>query len=171
MTAANTSCELENSGPGALVVKVGTTIVITASVVTVASAAPVPSALNEMRRYFTAPTNNDNPTMPLQVIITAANTVSRASDAVSLPPLIIRVTMSATSMIVTATASTNEPNGSPTRCATTSAWCTAASTAAASAAATMITGMVPRCRPQVSTGATMAIRGARVVQARSVVLR
>src|SRR5580765_7204087 len=123
MTAANTSCELENSGPMALVVNVGTTIVITASVVTVASAAPVPSALNEISRYRTAPTKSDSPTMPLQVIITAANTVSRASEAVSLPPLTIRVTISATSMIVTATASTSDPNGSPTRCATTSAWC------------------------------------------------
>src|SRR6476646_9018254 len=139
MTAAKASCELENSDPGALVVTVGTTIVMTASVVTVARAAPVPSALNEIRRYFTAPRNNDRPTMPLQVIITAAKTVSRASDWVSLPPLIMRVTISATSMIVTATARTSEPNGSPTRWATTSAWCTAASTAPDSTNATSTT--------------------------------
>ena len=41
------------------------------------------------------------------------------------------MTISATSITVTATASTSEPNGSPTRCATTSAWWTAASTATA----------------------------------------
>ena len=65
------------------------------------------------------------------MIITAANTVSRASVAVSLPPDTISVTISATSITVTATASTSEPNGSPTRCATTSAWWTAARTAPA----------------------------------------
>ena len=75
------------------------------------------------------------PTTPLQVIITAANTVSRASVDVSSPPETISVTISATSMTVTATASTSDPNGSPTRCATTSAWCTAASTAPASSTA------------------------------------
>jgi hypothetical protein len=36
--------------------------------------------------------------------------------------------MSATSITVTATASTSVPNGSPVRCATTSAWCTAENT-------------------------------------------
>ena len=70
--------------------------------------------------------------MPLHVIITAANTVSRASVAVSESlPDTISVTISATSMTVTATASTSDPNGSPTRCATTSAWWTAARTAPA----------------------------------------
>ena len=59
--------------------------------------------------------------MPLHVIITAANTVSRAKVSVSPPPLIINVTIKATSITVTATASTSEPYGSPTRCATTSA--------------------------------------------------
>lgn len=44
-TAANVSCAGENSGPGSLVVKVGRTSVNVASVATVASAAPVPSAL------------------------------------------------------------------------------------------------------------------------------
>ena len=47
--------------------------------------------------------------MPLRVIITAAKTVSRASPAVSLSVVTISVTMSPTSMIVTATASTSEP--------------------------------------------------------------
>jgi hypothetical protein len=59
--------------------------------------------------------------MPLQVIITAANTVSRASVAVSDPPDTTSVTINATSITVTATARTSDPNGSPTRCATTSA--------------------------------------------------
>ena len=69
--------------------------------------------------------------MPLVVIMTAANTVSRAREAVSGPPETIRVTINATSITVTATARTSDPNGSPTRWATTSAWCTAASTAPA----------------------------------------
>lgn len=53
--------------------------------------------------------------------MTAENTVSRARVAALSPPEVIRVTISATSMTVTATASTSEPSGSPTRCATTSA--------------------------------------------------
>lgn len=44
--------------------------------------------------------------MPLQVIISAAKTVSRASEAVGLSLVDIKVTMRATSMTVTATAST-----------------------------------------------------------------
>lgn len=47
--------------------------------------------------------------MPFTVIITAAKTVSRASVETSPFPETIRVTISATSMIVTATASTSEP--------------------------------------------------------------
>ena len=90
------------------------------------------------------------PTIPLQVIITAAKTVSRASVEVSLPPPSIRVRISATSITVTATASTSEPNGSPTRRATTSAWCTAASTAAARNRATTVSPTAPGCRPQVT---------------------
>ena len=72
--------------------------------------------------------------MPLQTIMTAANTVSRASPDFSAPPAIMTETISATSMTVTATARTSVPNGSPIRCATTSAWYTAANTAAMSAA-------------------------------------
>jgi hypothetical protein len=68
-----------------------------------------------------APISKAIPTMPLQVIITAANTVSRANDAVAGPPEIISVTMSPTSMTVTAIANTSDPNGSPTRWATISA--------------------------------------------------
>ena len=70
----------------------------------------------------------DSPAMPLQVMITAAKTVSLARVLAFDPPAVISMTMSPTSMVVTATARTSEPNGSPTRCATTSAWWTAAST-------------------------------------------
>jgi len=47
--------------------------------------------------------------MPLQVIITAAKTVSRASVAASGPPATISVMINATSITVTATARTREP--------------------------------------------------------------
>src|SRR5689334_7402268 len=77
------------------------------------------------------------PTMPLHTSITAANTVSRASPAFSGPLDNITETISATSMTVTATASTSVPNGSPMRCATTSAWWTAANTVATSAKASI----------------------------------
>ena len=76
------------------------------------------------------------------------------------------MTISATSMTVTATASTSEPNGSPTRCATTSAWCTAASTAPASTTATTITTMVVSPRPQTSTNRTAERIGTSTVQSR-----
>jgi hypothetical protein len=92
-----------------------------ASVDTVASAVPAPSALNVASRRRSAPRSSEIPTMPLQVIIAAANTVSRASVAVSEPPDTISVTISATSITVTATARTSDPSGSPTRWATTSA--------------------------------------------------
>ena len=94
-------------------VKVGSTRLRVASEATVASAAPVPSALNETSPCLIAPTSRDSPTIPLIVIITAANTVSRASVSVPGPPETISVTMSATSITVTATASTSDPYGSP----------------------------------------------------------
>ena len=81
------------------------------------------------------------PRIPLQVIMTAANTVSRAREDACPPPEIMSVTIRATSMTVTATASTSDPNGSPTRCATSSAWWTAARTEA------------PRRRPMTATRA------------------
>ena len=59
--------------------------------------------------------------MPLQTIMTAANTVSRATPAFSAGAAVITETISATSITVTATASTSVPNGSPVQCATTSA--------------------------------------------------
>lgn len=99
--------------------------------------------------------------------MTAAKTVSRASEAVFSPPLIIRLTISATSITVTATASTSDPNGSPTRCAITSAWCTAASTAPASSSATMITGISGSSRPHARASASMASTGTAMVQFRN----
>ncbi len=110
VTAANASCEEENSGPGVVVVNRGSTSVTEASVMTVASAEPVPSGLNVARWWRSAPTRSARPTMPLALIITAANTVSRASVDVSFPePLTMSVTIRATSMTVTATARTSEP--------------------------------------------------------------
>src|SRR3954469_320528 len=78
------------------------------------------------------PMSRHSPMRPLQMIMMAENTVSRGTAAVSGPPDSMIETMRATSMIVTASASTNVPNGSPTRCATTSAWCTAHTTVPAS---------------------------------------
>src|SRR4051795_9793874 len=100
------------------------------------------------------------------VIMTAANTVSRASEALLSPPEAMSVTISATSITVTATASTREPNGSPTRWATTSAWWTAARTATASTTATRATSTAGRERPQVATSTTSASTGPVVVQGR-----
>src|SRR4051812_17033321 len=102
--------------------------------------------------------------MPLVVIIAAANTVSRASDAVSGPPETISVTIKAPSITVTATASTSEPNGSPTRWATTSAWWTALSTAAARNAPAITRTIVPGLLPQVAAVSTAATAGTTVVQ-------
>ena len=59
--------------------------------------------------------------MPLQTIMIAEKTVSRASEAFSGPPPSIIETTSATSITVTATARSRVPKGSPTRWATTSA--------------------------------------------------
>src|SRR5215472_8445961 len=67
--------------------------------------------------------------MPLHTIMTTAKTVSRARPAFSAGAATMTETIRATSMIVTATARTSVPNGSPVRCATTSAWYTAAKTA------------------------------------------
>lgn len=101
--------------------KFGSTRHTVASVSTQASAAPVPSALKVTVLWRIAPTSSEMPTMPLQVSMAAEKTVSRASVLASGPPMTMSVTISATSMTVTATASTRDPNGSPTRCATTSA--------------------------------------------------
>jgi hypothetical protein len=161
------SWDPENSGPTVVVVKFGSTRQVTAKVMTVARAAPVPSALKWVAPNFTAPTSRQSPTIPLQVIMTAAKTVSRASVEVSLPPLSMSVRISATSMTVTATARTRDPNGSPTRWATTSAWCTAASTAVASSTATRVRPTAPGWRPQVTASASSATGGATSVQLRA----
>ena len=153
-----------NSGPSAEVVKRGSTSVRVARVMTVARAEPVPSGLKTANRSRRAATTSASPTMPFTVIITAAKTVSRASPAVPSPPLTISVTMSATSMTVTATASTKEPKGSPTRCATTSAWWTAARTAPINSTATSSSTRSPGERPQVRTSATTATSGTATVQ-------
>ena len=107
--AAKASWAPVNSGPGSDVVAEGTTRHSTASAITVASAAPVPSGLKTARWCLAAPTSSEMPTMPLTVIMTAAKTVSRASPAFSLSAVTIRVRISPTSMIVTATASTSDP--------------------------------------------------------------
>ncbi len=166
-TAANASWDAVNSGPDLPSVNRGSTSVTPASATTVVRAEPVPTGLKWASRCRRAPTARARPTMPLRQIITAANTVSRASVEVSDfsgPPLTISVTISATSMTVTATASTSEPNGSPTRWATTSAWCTAASTAAARVMPTTSTSTVGRSRPQAATSTTRAAGGASFVQ-------
>ena len=59
--------------------------------------------------------------MPFRMIMIAANTVSRARLDASPASDSIRLTISDTSITVTATARTKVPKGSPTRCATTSA--------------------------------------------------
>jgi hypothetical protein len=76
---------------------------------TVASAVALPSALNVAKRLCSAPTSTESPRMPLHVIITAANTVSRASVDVSEDVDTISVTIRPTSITVTATASTSDP--------------------------------------------------------------
>ena len=142
----------------------GSTRQVVASVATVASAPPLPSGLKLLKPVRLAPRRIDRPRMPLQVIMTAANTVSRPRVAALSPPDSMRVTIRATSMTVTATASSSEPNGSPTRWATTSAWCTAASTEAPSRIATTTTTTGPSTRPQVRASASTAGTGAIVVQ-------
>src|SRR3954453_8875996 len=102
------------------------------------------------------------------VIMTAANTVSRASEALLSPPDAMSVTIRATSITVTATASTREPNGSPTRWATISAWLTAARTAPARTSATSARG---RCRPQVSSSSARPRIGTDVVHDRTDVVQ
>ncbi len=107
------------------------------------------------------------PTMPLQVIITAAKTVSLARVELLSPPSAISVTMRATSMTVTAMASTREPKGSPIRWATTSAWCTAARTAPASTTVTRAMTGAGMARCHVRTSRTIAITGTGMVHRRA----
>ena len=153
-----------NVGPGELVVNAGKTRHSVASVITAANAPPLPAAWNSTTWWRTAPTSNDSPTMPLQVIITAAKTVSRASVAVCGPPEAVMLRISPTSMTVTATARISDPYGSPTRCATTSAWCTATSTAPTRTIATSAMSTGPSVRPHTSTSSSRATTGVPVVR-------
>ena len=89
----------------------------------------VPSTRKVSTLCRQAPKSKHRPTTPLQTIITVANTVSRAKALVAVPPESIKVTIKDTSIMVTAKAKINVPNGSPTRRAMTSAWCTATNTA------------------------------------------
>ena len=93
-----------------MVVNDGITRVRVVRVTTTARAEPAPSGLNRGVLCLSDATRIDRPTMPLSVIMTAAKAVSRASveaSVVGLPSM--RVMMSATSITVTATASTREP--------------------------------------------------------------
>src|SRR5262245_33868456 len=97
--------------------------------------------------------------MPLHTIMTAANTVSRASPAFSAGAATITETIRATSITVTATARTSVPNGSPVRCATTSAWYTAANTVAIRAAPAAAAKRLPPPTKGVATSITQANAG------------
>ena len=77
------------------------------------------------------------------MIMIAEKIVSRGRADLSGPPASIIETISATSITVTATARIRVPNGSPTRCATTSAWCTEASTEPISARPAMLASSGP----------------------------
>src|SRR5215831_10670969 len=106
--------------------------------------------------------------MPLHTIMTAANTVSRASPAFCPGAATMTETIRATSITVTAMARISVPNGSPVRCATTSAWYTAANTvairitpaAAAERPPVPITGVSNRTA-QANTGHAHAHQGVR----------
>src|SRR6188508_2859372 len=69
--------------PGDEVVNVGSTRLSVTKVVSTASAPPDPSTLNSRTRWRSGPSTSAIPTTPLQVIIIAAKTVSRASEAAS----------------------------------------------------------------------------------------
>lgn len=96
-----------------VMVTFGKTSVRVVSAINTDSAALVPCSWNDCTRCNTPPVSKQSPMIPLHTIITAENRVSRASPVVSVPPVIVIDTISATSMTVTATASTSVPNGSP----------------------------------------------------------
>ncbi len=91
--------------------KFGSTRLRAPTAVSAASIAPVPSALNSAIRPRSVAARSDAPTTPFVAIMKAAKTVSRAKE--SLSPLTVSVTIRPTSMMVTATASSSEPKGSP----------------------------------------------------------
>lgn len=100
---------MEYSRPTAETVNPGSTRHTEARATTVDSAAPVPVGLKLTSRCRSAPTSSAMPTMPLRVIMIAANTVSRAYVDAPSPPPAISMTMRPTSMTVTATARTSDP--------------------------------------------------------------
>src|SRR5512135_2839163 len=131
---AKTSCDGEYVGPAVDDVNWGSTRASVASVASTATAGVVPSVRNVTTFRRRPPESRHRPMMPVQTIMTVANTVSRASTVAFSPPDSISATISEASITVIATASTSVPNGSPTFSATTSAWWTAANTAAMSSA-------------------------------------
>ena len=70
--------------PGVAVVKFGNTSVSVVNAARTASAALAPWSLESCSWWRTPPASRAQPTRPLQMIMTAANTVSRASRLV--PP-------------------------------------------------------------------------------------
>ena len=74
------------------------------------------------------------------------------------------MTISETSMTVTASASTSVPKGSPTRSAMTSAWWTATKTEATRPASTIATNAQSSGRPQTAASRKMAIAGTAMLQ-------
>src|SRR6185437_10183153 len=164
MIPAKTSCAVLKYGPGAVVAKLGKISVRVVSAASTAKAALAPWTWNPCSWWRAPPHSKHSPTIPLQTIITAANTVSRARAAFPVGTAIITDTISATSITVTATASTSVPNGSPVRCATTSAWCTAVNTAAHSAAPTSASNSALPGIAYAAPSTTHAITGAAMVQ-------
>src|SRR6185369_10034210 len=110
------------------------------------------------------PATTHRPTAPLAMIMIAAKIVSRGSAAASAPPASIIERISATSITVTASARMSVPNGSPTRCATTSAWWTAATTAAISAGAASQTSNAPSGSRNAAATTATAASGATTLQ-------
>ena len=87
----------------------GNTSVMMTMVPRATSEALTPSRLKLCSPWRMPPTSRHSPRIPLRMIMTAANTVSRASAEASLPPASISETISATSMSVTARARTSVP--------------------------------------------------------------
>src|SRR5437773_12288550 len=79
ITPAKISWEEVNVGPAVEVVSVGNTSVSVVRVARTDSAGVVPSTRKASTWCRKLPTNRHSPTTPLQIIITVANTVSRAS--------------------------------------------------------------------------------------------
>ena len=162
---ANASCVRENSGPGALVVNVGRTRHSVARVITVANAVAVPSALKVAMRWRSVATTRQSPTMPLQVIIAAAKTVSRAS--VSGLGATRRHQRDDESDLDDRHRDREDERSErfADRWATTSAWCTAASTAPREARNER-EPMSPGFDPQVAPSAINATAGTTSVHGR-----